>query len=217
MRPMNEGEVLALYEDRDAVWFFDYQGDQKAPHAELTSGRCSDGYVNSAPVLSDPEIGCRLAYQLDIKLIQRNICPDWVLGSAYAAITLSYQLAQLTGAKHGFVEKDPKDPKRMVWSRFVIPEGATVLQCEELITTMQTTNEVKRAVREGNPHPVKFLTEVVTVVHRPDALPVDTGRMIIPLVQRVVKSWHPNDCPLCKQGSRPVRPKSHWQELTGKR
>ena len=82
---------------------------------------------------------------------------------------------------------------------------------------MQTTNEVKRAVREGNPYPVRFLPEVATAIHRPDALPVETNRVIMPLVQRVVKSWDPAHCPLCKQGSRPVRPKSHWQELTGKR
>lgn len=216
MRPMSDDEVLELYRERDAVWFFNYQGDPKAPHAELTSGRCSDGYVNSAPVLSDPEIGRRLAWQLAMRLFQANIYPDWVVGSAYAAITLSYHLAALVGARHGFTEKDPKDPKRMIWARFVIPRGSSVLQCEELITTLQTTNEVKQAVRDGNPSPVKFLTEVVTVVHRPDALPVKTDRVIIPLVQRVVKSWKPEECPLCKQGSPRVRPKSHWAELTGK-
>lgn len=213
---MTDTEVLQLYSERDAVWFFNYQGDPKAPHAELTSGRCSDGYVNSALVLCDPCVGTILAWQLFYGLIRLNVWPDWVVGSAYAAITLSYQLALLVGAQHGFVEKDPKDPKKMVWSRFTIPEGATVLQCEELITTMQTTNEVKRAVREGNPHPVRFLSEVITAIHRPDALPVATDRVIIPLVQRVVKSWKPEECPLCRQGSRRVRPKSHWAELTGK-
>lgn len=217
MRPMTGEEVLELYRERDAVWFFDYNGDLKAPHAELTSGRCSDGYVNSAPVLADPEVGRTLAWQLTTQLFGRDIYPDWVVGSAYAAITLSYHLALVMGAKHGFVEKDPKDPKRMVWSRFVIPTGASVLQCEELITTLQTTIEVEQAIRAGNPNPVELLPEVVTVVHRPAALPVETSRIIVPLVQRVVKSWTPDECPLCKQGSKRLRPKSHWAELTGKR
>ena len=216
MRPMTEDEVLQLYSERAAVWFFNRQGDPKAPHAELTSGRCSDGYVNSAPVLCDPAVALRLAWQHAVRLFQRNIYPAWVVGSAYAAITYSYHLATIMGAKHGFTEKDPKDPKRMIWSRFVIPEGASVMQCEELITTLQTTNEVKQAVREGNPNPVKFFSEVVTVVHRPVALPVDTNRVILPLVERAVKSWAPEECPLCAQGSPRLKPKHHWAELTGK-
>ena len=140
---MTENEVLELYRARGGVSFFDYDGDPKAPHAELTSCLCSDGYINSSVVLCEPEVVRMLAFQLSVRLWQAGIPPvDWVVGSAYAAVTLSYELARQLEANHGFTEKDLGDPKKMTWSRVEIPGGSRVLQCEELITTLGTTTEV---------------------------------------------------------------------------
>lgn len=218
---MNDKEILSIYQERNAVWFFDYNGDPKAPHAELTSGKCSDGYVNSAPVLEDPRNTQLLARKLITILQKRNaVLPvDWIVGSAYAAITFSHEIARQLNAKHGFVEKDPVNPKKMIWKRFTIPAGATVLQCEELITTLGTTLEVRRAVEEGNPHPIRFLPDVATAIYRPEKLDVSTGNIdVISLVAQEVKTWKPGpeNCPLCAQGSKPLRPKQHWSKLTGK-
>lgn len=217
-RLMTPEEVLAIYEDAGGVWFFDHEGDPTAPHAELTSGLCSDGYVNSAPALADPATVAVLAEQLLARLDGRGICGnvDWVVGSPYAAITLSYELARQLGAKHGFAEKDPGDPRRMLWKRLIIPHNEAVLQCEELITTVGTTLEMRRAIREGNQGPVQFLPTVAAAVYRPasfGSLPENVE--IVSLVAREVRSWKPEECPLCKGGSRRLRPKQHWRELTG--
>lgn len=82
--------------------------------------------------------------------------PDWVIGSAYAAITFSYEVAWYMGAIHGFVEKDQTDPegKRMKWSRFAILAGSTFLQVEELVTTSGTLEQVHTVVHKENPEPV---------------------------------------------------------------
>lgn len=216
---MTEQEILALYERENAVWFFNYDGDPKAPHAELTSGLCSDGYVNSAPVLSNPETVRLLAHQLHLKLHARNIRKvDWVIGSAYGAITFSYEVARQLGAWHGFVEKDAANSKKMVWGRLVIPGWADVLQCEELITTLGTTMEMRRAVEEGNAEPIRWLPDVATAIYRPEKL---QGGLIdvIALVRREVKTWKPEECPLCAQGSEKLRPRQtqeNWARLTGK-
>lgn len=53
---MMPNDIIKLYERCGAVWFFDYEGDPQAPHAELTGGDCSDGYINSALVTSRPSI-----------------------------------------------------------------------------------------------------------------------------------------------------------------
>ena len=145
---------------------------------------------------------------------------DWVVGSPYAAITFSYELARQLDARHGFAEKDPKNPKQMIWnpSRFPIPANAVVLQCEELITTLGTTLEVREAITKGNPNPVHLLPIVAAAVYRPahfgDCDPVT----VVALIEREVKSWKPDECPLCKQGSEPLRPREgqNWALLTGK-
>ena len=216
---MTEEEILALYEKENAVWFFNYDGDPKAPHVELTSGLCSDGYVNSAPVLADPANVELLVSELVTRLAKRNVVRvDWVIGSAYAAITFSYELARQLGARHGFVEKDPVNPKKMLWSRLTIPAGSMILQCEELITTLGTTMEVRRVIQEGNKEQVFFMPDVATAIYRPEKL---QGGLIdvISLVAKEVKVWKPEGCPLCAQGSEKLRPRQtqeNWAWLTGK-
>lgn len=218
--PLTEAKVIELYQDADAWWTFDYDGDPKAPHAELTGGRHSDGYIDSGKVLCDPSVSDLLAWNLAHTLRQRNaILPvPWVVSSPYAAITFGHDLARHIGARFGFAEKDPTDPagKALVWSgRFAIQAGAFALQCEELITTLGTALKVRDAIERQNPHPVSFLPDVATIIYRPEQL---QGGLIdiTALVRRIVKSWKADECPLCRQGSRPLRPKSHWAELVGK-
>ena len=146
-------------------------------------------------------------------------------GRLPAAITFSFELAHQLGARHGFAEKNPrydekepgKEPK-FLWKRFGIPRGARVLQAEELITTTGTTFDVRDAVKCGNPHEVFFLPDIACGIFRP---PHD-GAMtaisdIIYLAKKVVKTWPPSECPLCKQGSLRMKPKENWAELTGKK
>lgn len=213
---MTEQEILEIYQKAGAVWFFDYKGDPKAPHAELTSGLCSDGYVNSATVLADPPTVQILGFWMTQRLGKRNITKvDWVIGSAYSAITFSYEVARQLGARHCFVEKDPANPKKMIWNRLIIPGHADVLQCEELITTLGTALEVRRAVDEGNPEPVRWLPDVATAIYRPAKIHVGMTD-VISLVAREVQTWKPEEYPLCAAGSPRLRPKQNWAELTGR-
>lgn len=216
---LKETTILEWFEMHDAYWGHD--GDPKKPHAELTSGMCSNAFFDCWRVLCQPDFNEFLARQLVRKLRAEGVTDkvDWVVGSPYAAITFSYEVAKALGAIHGFAEKDPVDPqgKKMVWRRMAIPKGATVLQIEELITTSGTFKEVRRAVEEGNPEPVNFLPVVGALVHRPPKLPVDYGdREVIALVEKEIWAVDPSECDLCKAGSVRYRPKTHWKELTGK-
>lgn len=213
---LSMGKILGWFEACDAVWLHD--GNPEKPHAELTSGKCSNGFFDCLRVLENPNLCEILALQLAWKL--RGIGrADWVIGSPYAAITFSHEVAKIFEAIHGFCEKDPTDPKgkRMLWRRRTIPAGSTVLQIEELITTAGTMIEVRRAVEEGNSEPVNFLPVVGALVHRPPELPVDYGdRKVTALIEKEVWAVDPSECSLCKAGSKRYRPKTHWKELTGK-
>jgi len=215
-----EQEILKIFTDCDAVWLYD--GDPKKPHAELTSGLCSNGFFDCMRVLKFPNLSELLAIALANK-IEASIpleSIDWVVGSAYAAITFSHDVANFLFAVHGFVEKDPVNAKKMVWPRLQIPRGSVVLQVEELITTFGTVNAVRQAIEQGNGEPVTFLPVVGAIVHRPPKLPADYGdRRVVALIEREVWAVEQGDCPLCNAGSPRLRPKikAHWAELTGKK
>lgn len=219
-----QSSVEELFEKYDAAWMHD--GDPTKPHAELTSGLCSNGYFDCPRVLCHPDVAQELAWRF-VDLLEYKEDEgvefgkvDWVIGSAYAAITFSYEFAHILGAIHGFTEKDPADPtgKKMLWRRMQIPAGARVLQIEELVTTSHTFREVRRAIEEGNIEPVEFLPVVGALAHRPPKLPADYGDVkVVALLEKEVWAMKPEDCPLCKTGSRRLRPKSNWAELTGKR
>lgn len=206
MPDLSQEEVLDIYRQEHAIWFFDYNGDPTAPHAELTSGLCSDGYINSRKVFSNPEHVRMIAFEIAKKLWRRSVNPDWVVGSPYSAITFSYELARQMGARHGFPEKDLRNPGRMIW-RDEIPGYTTILQAEELITTFGTTAEVLRAIIERNPEPVVTVQEVATAIYQPSKLEAPTPRSLITLVTRQIQTWLPIDCPLHKNGSPTVKGK----------
>ncbi len=225
---LTQEEMLGWFEATDAYWLHD--GDPKKPHAELVSGLCSNGYFFCPRILKLPNINEILAQQLGSVLDRLGVREKgvtWVVGSAYSAITFSYEVAKALGPGvcHGNTEKDPENPKKQVWKRLTIPERATVLQVEELITTSKTFRLVREAIRKGNKEYVNFLPIVGTLVHRPPKLPIgyeidDEGKkvklQIVPLIEKEVWAVDPSECPLCKAGSKRLRPKTHWKELTGK-
>jgi len=221
---LSEEGILNIFEACDASWLHD--GNPEKPHAELTSGMCSNAFFDCLRVLKYPKLNELLAQQL-VRKMQESAGighVDWVIGSAYAAITFSSEVAKIFGAQHGFVEKDPSDPsgKRMVWRRMTIPQYATVLQVEELITTFGTTQEVRRAILEGNSEQITFFKTIGALVHRPPKLRdfyednYGNALHIVALIEKEVWAVKPEDCPLCKAGSPRYRPKTHWKELTGK-
>ena len=217
---MNQKEIYDIFDNYNAIWV--HNGEATMPHAELTTGLCSNGFINCREVLKYTNICKKLSEQLYYKVLRevvlRNV--NLVVGSPYSAITFSYQFAALSGKVHGFTEKDPSDPKgkKMVWKGGLIRAEEKVLQVEELITTSSTFFEVRRAMQQANPESINFLPFVACIVHRPQNLSVNyNGIKIISLIEKEIWSVKPEDCPLCKAGSKRLRPRGNWAELTGKK
>ena len=212
-------EVLRMFQEYNAAWI--HNGNPQNPHAELTSGKCSNAFFDCLRVLCHPNLNEMLAKALVEKLRDRGVREvDWVIGSPYAAIAFSYEVAKMLGAVHGFAEKvlSSNGEKEMAWPRLEIPGGAKVLQVEELITTSKTFRAVCAAVRRDNPNPVEFLPVVGTIIHRPPELPADySGVEVVSLAELEVWAVDPKDCPLCAKGSERLRPKTHWAEKKKKK
>ncbi|MFC1622577.1 hypothetical protein ACFL1Y_01095 [Patescibacteria group bacterium] len=212
-------EILKWFGLCDAYWL--HSGNLSDPHAELTSGMCSNGFFDCLRVLKYVNLSEILAHQLARKIrvaIGYHQIVNWVIASPMAGITFGHDVARALDANFFmFTEKDPKHGG-MLWKRMAIPEGDTVLQIEELVTTSETLNAVQEAVNVGNPNPVNWLPYIGVFVHRPPKLPVDQygDRQVVSLIEKKVWAVDPRECPLCKAGSVRYTPKTHWLELTGK-
>lgn len=218
---LDEARILSWFELADAYWGYEGDPSPKEPHAELTSGLCSNGYFDCPRLLSYPNVAEILGRQLTLCLLNASGVErvDWVVSSAYSAITFGHEVAKALGARFMNVEKDHADPtqKRMLWRRITIPEGSRVLQVEELITTMGTTEEVKRALLEENGEQIEILPIIGTLVLRPSNLEaMKREHQIVALVEKEIWAKKPEECPLHAVGSQAFKPKTHWARLTGK-
>ena len=210
-------EVKNIFEICNALWI--YQGLPDEPHALLTKGGHSDAYFNVNAVTQFPNFRRRLGLDITLKLVDAGITKkdvDVVVSSTYAATSIGQKVADYLDAMFVFTEKDGKNQK---WSgRFEIPSGARVLQVEELITTLGTTVQVESVVLGANPD-IEFVeinrkTAVATIIHRPSQLPIEYNSYeIIALMEVEVHNWDSEECPLCKKGSKALKPKPNWQKF----
>jgi orotate phosphoribosyltransferase len=193
-----------------AIWLHD--GFGKSPHALLTSGLHSDGYVNCTFVMQRPALvrGMLTAHDGLRPLLPTGAeKPDWVVGSAMGAITFAFAAAEQLGAQAAFTEKDGDGMKL---ARFSIHAGAKVLAVEDVISTGGSTLKTIEALRRCDA--VQVLPYVVCLVNRSGMEEIG-GFQIRALITPSIHTWKPEECPLCKQGSKALRPKEHWKELTG--
>lgn len=216
-------EVTHILKLCDAIWM--HSGNPADPHAELTQGQCSNGFVDVLRALRYTNICQVFGHQL-VRAIEAKLWPngddgeydgdiDWVVGSDHAGAAISQCVATILGVQHDFTEKGPD--KRQIWKRFPIQISEAVLQVEDLMTTVNTTLAVRRGIREGSaPNPVIFAPVVGAVVHRSNVYEVE-GSPVVFLVHYDITDWEPADCPLCAQGSKRLRPKQQWAELIGRR
>jgi len=209
----------AIMKRCNAFWIYQANAGKPGPHAILASGKHSDGYINTNAVLMYPNLCQSLAKSLIKQTEKYGITrADAVVSSSYAAITLGQEFARQMDALFFFTEKDGENQK---WSgRFEIPAGVkSVLQVEELITTLSTAQKVRQAFLDANPDigfvkDVNGKTVVATIVHRPEKLPcVYPDCQIIPLMELAIRTWKPEECPLCKAGSEPLKPIPYWDKF----
>lgn len=219
--PLGHDEFDHIFKLCDAMWL--HNGDPKMPHAELTSGKCSNGFVDVLRVLQYPNLCEIMAIQM-ANVFERALRENhqlqwergnsnWVIGSDHAGAVLSQRVAARLGARHDFTEKGPD--KTQIWKRFEVQPEETVLLVEELVTTTGTLEAVHKGVCCGTPHPVNFFPHAMTLVHRSPQMDF-YGFPILFVRHYDIETWeNPAVCPLCKAGSKRLRPKQNWAELNG--
>jgi orotate phosphoribosyltransferase len=197
------------FQEQGAIWIHD--GKPARPHAVLTSGLHSDGFVNCSLVTQNAALlksivsgaGGLASRLLDV--------PDWVIGSALGAVTFAYAVALQVGANAGFTEKDGD---AMKLARFEVKPGQKVLVVEDTISTGGSTLKTIEGIQKAGVPAENILPYIVCLVNRSGSSTLG-GRELRALLTLDIHNWAADDCPLCKTGSQVVRPKSNWTALTG--
>ncbi len=211
---------IQAYKDKDALWM--HGGDPRKPHAELTSGRHSNGFFNSRNVIPDEALLREAASDLITKLIALDptvLEVDRVVGPETGATKLAEFLADIITDLRGR-KCEWSSPVKIVengitvrfeWKDSRPKPGEKVLLCEDVITTGGSITLVEALVELAHATAILYFACLVnrsskSELHR---------RRLVALIDRHMPMWLPADCPLCKQGSIPLRPKGeNWAKLT---
>ncbi len=218
-----EKDWILEYEKRNAFWL--HAGDPKFPHVRLTGNFHSNGYFNSELVMEDPvfldqaclELVRRLrGGGLDLTQIDRVVGP--AMGAIDMASEIAYHISTIAmrTCLRAYAEKSSVGGvKRMVFKRTNIYNGERILIVEDVTTTGRSVKLVADAVQRAGGIVVPF---VVLLVNRSGREKLH-GRQIFALVNRSMSKWSPKKCPLCKKGSRALRPKGtkNWSQLMEKK
>lgn len=170
-------------------------------HFLLSSGLHSDTYFQSALILQHPEEAARLARALAVRLKENGIEAGAVVSPAMGGVIIGHETGRALGIRAVFTER--VDGKVTLRRGFSVSKGEKIIVAEDVVTTGLSTKEVIAALSQYGAEAVA----VVSLVDR-SAGKADFGVPLFSLLSLEVKSYKAEDCPMCKEGSCPVKPGS---------
>ncbi len=218
--------VRRCLEKGGAIWMYKGPPRKEAPHALLTSGQHSNGYVDVGSYLK----GHPTEREEMASLMLEQIPGDWrdgldaVVGADTSSTDLAKDIANLAGIRHIVMLKTENEQgKAQTWSpeNQLLKDGELVLQVEELVTTAVSALMVRQGIRKVNPGVAfKFAPLLPVIVDRSDPLrgveAVEDSR-ILSLLRLRISNFDPgpSSCPFCQAGSEAIKPKegTNWQRL----
>ena len=168
-------------------------------HFKLSSGLHSEYYLQCALVLSDPKIAAKLCKGLADKFKGKKI--DVVIGPAIGGITAAYEVARSLGARGIFSERE--EGKMALRRGFKLERGEKVLVIEDVTTTGGSAQEVVELAKSLGAK----IVGVGAIIDRSGG----KAKFSAPfrsLAKLNIKTFQPQDCPLCKAGKPIIKPGS---------
>jgi len=208
-RQLSKEEIIYIATTLGAYWQYDYEAvKQGRPgmHAILKSELHSDGFFISRILLEFPNIRCIIANQLVLKFNQLEIPkPDWIAGIPDGATKLGKDVAEIMGVKKAEMKKE--DDRIVLVSS--LGAGDSLLLVEDFCTRGTGFTEAISAILSKQPE-VKILPYELVILNRGGLKEiviegVDSFK-IVPAAEHRVNDWKPEECPLCKMGSTPIKP-----------
>jgi orotate phosphoribosyltransferase len=168
-------------------------------HFKLTSGRHSNRYMQCAQVLQYPHYASKLCDSLAEKFAGKKV--DVVIGPAMGGIVVAYEVARALGVRAIFTERE--QGVMTLRRGFNIDKNEKVLVVEDVITTGGSVKEVIDVVKATGAE----IVGVGVLVDRSNGQ-VDFGLPTEAILRLDIKSYQPEECPLCKEGLPLVKPGS---------
>jgi orotate phosphoribosyltransferase len=187
--------------DTDVKQLFEKHRALLSGHFLLSSGLHSDTYFQSALILQHPAEAEKVAGLLADKVLKEVPDIDVVVSPAIGGIVIGQEVAAQIGCRAIFCER--VDGMLLLRRGFTVEKGEKCLLVEDVITTGLSTREVIQVVEPLGGQ----IACVVSLVDRSGGK-VDFGCPRFSLLSLEVKSYKPEECPMCLEGGTPVKPGS---------
>lgn len=183
-------------------------------HFLLSSGKHSPYYLQSARVLEYPEVAEELAKALAKEIIEAEVKVDTVCSPAIGGLLAGYELARALGVRFIFTERVQGE---MTLRRgFEVKKGEKVLICEDIITTGGSAMEAAREIEKRGGIVIAFAAianrgvckRVNGKTDRKPECKLPKDKPLFALADFEFDVYAPEECPMCKEGSKPVKPGS---------
>lgn len=180
---------------------FEQAGAIQKGHFKLTSGVHSDTYIQCAQIMQHPEFMHNLCSELGKKFRGDDI--DVIVGPAIGGIIMAHVMARVLGPWVRAIFTERENGKMTLRRSFEINQGEKVLVVEDVTTTGSSVREVIDIVksRQGK------VVGVGVLIDRSGGK-VDFGIKTEKLLTVDIKTYLPEECPLCKKGIPAVKPGS---------
>ncbi len=198
-------DVKKIYMDADAL----LEG-----HFKLSSGNHSKYYLQSAKVLEDPKTAKILAQALASEIKASGLKIDTVCAPALGGLIAGFALASALDVRSIFAER--VDGEMSIRRGFEITKGERVLMCEDIITTGGSAMEAAHVVESlgGTIVGVAALANRGFCKRKNSDIKTKSNCKLpqnIPffaLEDFTFEMYSPDSCPLCKDGSKAIKPGS---------
>lgn len=215
-RPSPRSSGASALDSQGVLELFRASGAMLEGHFQLSSGLHSDRYFQCALLLEDPVRAEKLAQELAARIRRsesaksggtdagREKAPfDLVIGPALGAVIWAHEVARALGTRCQFTER--KDAKMELRRGFKLKPGERVLVVEDVLTTGGSTREVIEVMKHHDARPAA----IGAIVNRSGGNPfASDGLELYALAEVEVKTWKPEECPLCRAGGSAVKPGS---------
>jgi len=183
-------------------------------HFLLSSGKHSEYYLQSAKVLEYPEVAEKLANELAKQIKEAGIKVDTVCSPAIGGLLAGYELARALGTRFIFTERVKGE---MTLRRgFEVKPDEKVLICEDIITTGGSALEAAREIEKRGGNIVGFAAianrgicnRVNGNINRKPECKLPKNKPFFALEDFDFEVYDEENCPMCKAGSKPIKPGS---------
>jgi len=168
-------------------------------HFMLTSGLHSGGYVQSAKALQYPQHAETLGGWIADSFHGTTV--DVVISPAVGGIVIGQEVARALRVRAIFGERE--GGVMTLRRGFEVASGERVLVVEDVTTTGGSVREIMQVAQERQGR----IVGVGAILNR-SAGQIDLGVPLHALALLQIQNYQPDTCPLCQQGSQPVKPGS---------